>query len=100
MIKKNEIPRFNSELEEAEWWDLHREETAEWMKEAAEAGQSTNLSAILECARQRENESAVLSILELDQNDLALIKERAAKRRVTCEAYLRELIHQALERAG
>ena len=99
MIKKNEIPVFSSEREEAEWWDLHREETAEWMREAAEAGASTSLSAILDRARRRENESAVLSILGLDQNDLAQIKERAAKKGVACEVYLRELIHQALERS-
>lgn len=98
MIKKNEIPAFSSEQEEAEWWDLHREETADWIKEAAETGTSTTLSAILDRARRRESESDLLSILGLDQNDLARIKERAAKRGVASEVYLRELIHQALER--
>jgi hypothetical protein len=52
MIRKR-VPKFETEAEEAEWWDRHREETAQWMKEAAAAGKTTTLSEVLERARQR-----------------------------------------------
>jgi hypothetical protein len=29
MMEKPSIPNFESEAEEAEWWDQHREETAQ-----------------------------------------------------------------------
>jgi hypothetical protein len=52
MIRKR-VPKFQTEAEEAEWWDRHREETAQWMKGAAAAGKTTTLSEVLERARQR-----------------------------------------------
>ncbi|MGA2143539.1 MAG: hypothetical protein ABSH49_01005 [Bryobacteraceae bacterium] len=50
MIEKPNIPKFESEAEEAEWWYQHREETAQWMEEAAAAGQTTTLANVLERA--------------------------------------------------
>ena len=52
MIDKPNIPKFESEAEEAEWWDQHREETAEWVEEAVAAGKTTTLSAILNRTRR------------------------------------------------
>jgi hypothetical protein len=51
MIQKS-IPKFKSEQEEAQWWDEHRDETAEWMEQAVAAGQTTTLSEVLERNRQ------------------------------------------------
>ena len=51
MIQKP-IPQFQSEQEEAQWWDEHRGETAEWMEQAVAAGQTTTLSEVLERNRQ------------------------------------------------
>jgi hypothetical protein len=42
MIQKPEIPKFNPEAEEADWWDQDPEETAQWMEEASARGQTTN----------------------------------------------------------
>ena len=53
MIQKLDIPQFESEAEEAEWWDQHREETAKWLEEAVASGETTNLSAVLRRARER-----------------------------------------------
>ncbi len=53
MIEKLDIPKFESEAEEAEWWDRHREDTAKWLEEAVAAGQTTTLSAVLKHARER-----------------------------------------------
>ena len=48
---KPKVPRFESEAEEAQWWDQHREETAQWVEEAVAAGKTTTLSDVLERAR-------------------------------------------------
>src|SRR5271166_594848 len=53
MIEKLEILKFESEAEEAEWWDRHREETARWLQQAVAAGETTTLSAVLQRARAR-----------------------------------------------
>ena len=53
MIRKDSIPKCSSEAEEAQWWDDHREETAEWMEQAVSAGQTSTLSEILGRARTR-----------------------------------------------
>ena len=50
MTQRN-IPQFNSEEEEANWWYDHRDETAEWMAEAFEKGETTTLAAALERRR-------------------------------------------------
>jgi hypothetical protein len=47
MITEN-IPKFDSEEEEAKWWYDHREETAEWMADALANGQMTTLAKVLE----------------------------------------------------
>jgi hypothetical protein len=47
MIERLKIPKFDSETEEAERWDQHRQETAQWMEEAVTAGEGTTLSAVL-----------------------------------------------------
>ena len=51
MTEKPNIPKFESESEEAEWWDEHREETAQWLERAAAAGEITPLSEILRRAK-------------------------------------------------
>ena len=51
MILKNEIPEFQSEAEEADWWDSHRELTDSWLREALVNRQTTTLPAVLAKAR-------------------------------------------------
>lgn len=53
MIEKVDIPKFESEAEEAEWWDRHREETARRLEEAVASGKTTTLPAVLKRARAR-----------------------------------------------
>ena len=100
MIQKPEIPAFNSEREEAEWWDQHRDETTQWMQEALRSKQTASMAEVL--ARVQAGENAKVSV-GLDPSDLSRLQELAAKKGVACETYLRDLIHEALrrdERAG
>ena len=52
MTQKPKVPKFESEAEEAEWWDNHREETAQWVEEAVAAGKTTTLTDVLKRTRQ------------------------------------------------
>ena len=78
MIRKSNIPKFESEAEEAQWWDQHREETAQWMEEAIATGQTTTLSDVLR-ARQRTGSTPTVSI-RIDPDDLTRARCLAAKK--------------------
>jgi predicted DNA binding CopG/RHH family protein len=93
MIRKPEIPKFNSEAEEADWWDQHRDETAQWMEEAAAKGQTTTLSEVL----KRTGAGPTISI-RIDPADIARARYLAAKKGLTYQTYLKKLLHEALQR--
>jgi predicted DNA binding CopG/RHH family protein len=96
MIEKK-LPQFQSETEEAEWWDEHGEETAKWMEEAAAAGETTTLSAVLKRARERSSR-AVSTMLRLDPADASRARTLAARKGIPWETYLKRLLHEALDR--
>jgi len=96
MIRKPDIPKFHSEAEEAAWWDLHREETAQWLEEAVAAGQTTTLSDVLQ-QRKRAGIAPAVSI-RIDPEDITRARSLAAKKGIEYQAYLKMLLHEALER--
>jgi hypothetical protein len=97
MTEKLNIPKFESETEEAEWWDQHREETAHWLEEAVAAGATSSLSDILQRARERSGGAPTVSV-RVDPADTARAFALAARKGVPCETYLRTLLHEALDR--
>lgn len=99
MIRKPDIPKFKSEAEEAQWWDQHRAETAQWMEEAAAAGQTTTLAGVLGRARQRAGATPTVSI-RIDPDDIARARSLAAKKGLRYQTYLKMLLHEALRREG
>ena len=98
MIQKSNIPQFKSEAEEAEWWDRHREKTAEWMEEAITDGQTTTLAHVLE-GTSRSRGTPTVSI-RIDPEDLAHARSLAAKKGLRYQTYLKLLLHEALQREG
>jgi predicted DNA binding CopG/RHH family protein len=96
MSEKPTVPKFDSEAEEAEWWDQHRDETAQWVEEAVAAGKTTTLSAILNRARQDSGRPSVM--VDLDADDAARARALATRKGVPLETYLKTLLHEALER--
>jgi hypothetical protein len=97
MIQKPEVPQFQSETEEAAWWDQHRDETAHWMEEAIAAGQTTTLADVLHRARQRAGATPTVSI-RIDPEDIARARSLAAKKGLRYQTYLKMLLHEALHR--
>jgi hypothetical protein len=96
MSEKPTVPKFDSEAEEADWWDQHREETAQWVEEAVVAGKATTLSAILNRARKDSARPSVM--VDLDPADAARARTLATRKGVPLEIYLKTLLHEALER--
>ena len=96
MIRKNEIPEFGSEADEAAWWDAHRDETAAWMREAVERRQATTLADVLSKARHAAALCAVP--VGIDPADLDRARVLAEKQGITCQSYVRKLLHEAIER--
>lgn len=96
MIRKP-IPKFKSDQEEAQWWDEHRDETAEWMEEAVAAGQTTTLKEILERNRQQGVGSTPTVSIRIDPEDIKRARSLAAKKGLRYQTYLKMLLHEALE---
>ena len=95
MIRKP-LPKFESEKEEARWWDEHRDDTAEWMEEAVASGETATLSEILESRRQRAASTPTVSI-HIDPEDIKRARSLAAKKGLRYQTYLKMLLHEALE---
>ena len=90
MIRKDEIPEFTSEAEEAAWWDAHRDETAAWHRAAVERRQTTTLADVLSKSRNAAD--------VVDPADLARARALAKKQGVSYPAFLKRLFHEAVER--
>lgn len=86
------IPNFTSEADEAAWWDAHPEVLSEHLKTAKRTGRLSRLS---ETSLPGASEAA--TILLIAQDELARIRELAAKRGLAYQAYLKTLLHDALD---
>jgi len=96
MNDNHQIPQFETEAEEAQWWFDHREDTADWMERAAAEGRTTSLAEI----RRGRSETVAASgaSIRIDPADLSRAKSLAERRGLGYEAYLKMLVHEALER--
>ncbi len=81
------IPRFNSEADEAEWWDAHPEAAVDIMKHAVKSGK----------ARRAVPLKAVT--MRLPVPDIEAAQELAARKRLPYQTYIKMLLHEALEKA-
>ena len=96
MDKDLEIPKFQSEAEEAQWWFDHREETSGWMEQTAGEGGATKLSEVLQKRRQSGHTPTVS--IRIDPRDLSRARILAERRGLRYQTYLKMLLHEALER--
>ena len=96
MSDKPEVPRFQSEAEEAQWWFDHREETAKWMEQAAAEGRTTSLASIVE--RRQQGGSTPSVSIRIDPADLSRARVQAERRGLRYQTYLKMVLHEALTR--
>jgi predicted DNA binding CopG/RHH family protein len=99
MRKKQQIPKFRSEAEEAKWWYDNRHKTAKIMEEAVSNGRTTTLSRILDRARKKSGSTPTVSI-RIDPEDLSRARQLAEEKGLRYQTYLKMLLHQALDREG
>ena len=96
MATRIAIPRFATELEEADWWSEKREAHDEVMAKALEDRSATNLVKLL--TEQEQNLPRVS--VRFDYGDIARAGKQAAARGLELESYVRELLHEALLKNG
>ena len=87
-MKKLTIPDFESEEQEAQWWDSHQDETADEFERAASEGHLTRGTV----ARK----AASATSIRLDPDDIARARAQAEDRGLRYQTYLKMLIHEAL----
>ena len=86
--KPKPIPRFKTEVEEAEWWDAHPEVATAIMKRAIKSGKARRAVAL----------KAVT--MRLPVRDLKIAQELAAQKCLPYQTYIKMLLHEALEKEG
>jgi hypothetical protein len=90
MIEKRVLPDFKSEAEEAAWWDSHQDEIFEDFEQAAAEGRLGHGT------EARRGDLPPISPYQLDPEDISMAREQAAKRGLEYQAYLKQLLHEAL----
>jgi hypothetical protein len=86
-----ELPAFQSEAEEAQWWFDNREALGDEFVQAVDEGRVTRGEMV---RRGLERTPSIL----IDPEDLSQAKALAEKKGIRYQTYLRVLIHEALER--
>ena len=97
MNEKPEVPQFESEAAEAQWWFDHREETGGWLERAAAEGRTNNLAGIL--AKKRTGGVTPTVSIRIDPADLSKARVQAERRGLRYQTYLKMVLHEALQRA-
>jgi predicted DNA binding CopG/RHH family protein len=93
MATKRIIPSFSSEAEEAQWWFEHSDELDKDFEQAAADG-------TLGQARTAQRFGLTSNIVLLTPKDAAMAREQAAKQGIAYEAYVKNLLHEALEQVA
>jgi hypothetical protein len=93
MTDKRIIPSFATEAEEAQWWFDHSDELDKDFEQAAAAG-------TLKRRTIARRFGLVTNFVGLKQNDADKARELAAKQGVEFEAFVQNLVHEALEQVA
>jgi predicted DNA binding CopG/RHH family protein len=89
MTTNLKTPEFESEAQEAAWWDSHPDETLAVFEQAAKDG------TLGRGTLARRSQTAATSI-RLDTADIELAKSLASQRGLRYQTYLKMIIHQHL----
>ena len=88
------VPRFETEAEEAKWWDDHREMIEENLIQAIRDG-TANRSAAKRLVREARQSKNVT--IRMAEGDLDLARKQAAEKGLPYQTYIKSLLHQALQ---
>jgi predicted DNA binding CopG/RHH family protein len=90
------VPHFATEAEEADWWFDNRVEHDEIMAKAIAEGRTMTMKQVLDQHGLVGPRVAV----DLDFDDLVEARRQSAARGLNYEAYVRQLLHEALAKNG
>jgi predicted DNA binding CopG/RHH family protein len=98
-MKKLIVPNFESEAEEAKWWDDHMDIVEENMVEAIENGTAKVLTRerLLERIRQSSRQGGAAVSISLAKADIEIAQRQASEKDLPYEAYIATLVHEALQ---
>ena len=85
-------PQFDSEREEAEWWDAHPEYIEQMFRKAQAEGRLTHGTA----AKRLGLEGRIPAQILLSKEDHTLASSQAQNRGVELHTYVESLLHRAL----
>jgi hypothetical protein len=88
MNDKLELPHFNSEAEEAEWWFANREANGERFAKAIREGRAS-----INTLAQRVADSLTI---QLDPGDAEKARRIAESRGMEYKSFVKNLVHEAL----
>lgn len=97
MKNQLEIPKFNSEVEEADWWYENRDQLAEYFAQASREGRFTWGSTVLQRVRQKTGAADNITI-PVSPEDRLKIHSLASEQRQDDAAYIAALVHDVLIR--
>ena len=88
--KTNQTPRFESEADEAKWWDSHPDFIADQFEKAAKEGR---------IMRGLPAHGSTRSVtIRVAGEDLEAAQALAAKTGQSCQTYIKSVLHRALAR--
>ncbi len=93
MNETRKLPAFASEDEEADWWYDNREKHAEEFLQAMAEGRVKRGGLA-----QRLAAAKALTTIDLDTSDISKAQALAEKHGMEVTTYLKQLVHEALER--
>jgi predicted DNA binding CopG/RHH family protein len=93
-IKQLVIPKFSSEAKEAAWWDTHRSEIEEEIRQRLKQKRALTLGDVLRGAKPSQPIT-----LRIPKEDLETARRLAAQKGLGYQTYIKMLLREALAEA-
>ena len=94
--RKLVIPSFQSEKQEAAWWDRHRAEVEADLRQAMREGKTISLKDVLAHAKRKKELLPVT--IRLAGEDIATARQLAGDKGIGYQTYIKLLLHEALRK--
>lgn len=92
MAEKLNVPNFENEDQEAEWWPRQEDKLADAFEQGSAEG------TLRRSSLARQSGAIAQTTIRLDPNDIQRAREQAERKGLKYQTYLKMLIHEALQR--
>lgn len=94
--KKLVIPAFESEREEAAWWEKHRAAVEADLRAAMREGKTVSFDEVMAQARRKKELLPVT--IRLASEDIAAARQLAGDRGIGYQTYIKLILHEAIQK--